>query len=157
MLPLLDGGCGAALSRQCLAGCYSCRKSPNETLGRCFYDYRHNRRNLLSPSYPAIIHAVFERANSDGHELRGAAHTRISVTAGDGCRSESPNLELARCFLRLANLPNFALDHLSRHEANLWRQADAICRSEATTIIIQSALCKSRTQRLSDVYTARFT
>jgi len=25
--------------------------------------------------------------------------------------------------LRLANLPNFALDHLSRYEATLWRQA----------------------------------
>jgi hypothetical protein len=30
--------------------------------------------------------------------------------------------ELARCFLRLANLPNFALDRLSRYEATLWRQ-----------------------------------
>jgi len=28
-----------------------------------------------------------------------------------------------RCFLRLANLPNFALDRLSRYEATLWRQA----------------------------------
>jgi len=27
---------------------------------------------------------------------------------------------------RLANLPNFALDRLSRYEANLWRQADQI-------------------------------
>jgi hypothetical protein len=126
MLPLLHGGCGAALSRQCLAGCYSCRKSPNGTLGRCLYDYHHNRRNLLSPPYPAIIQAVFERANSDGHELRGAAHTRVRVTAADGSRSESPNLEFARCFLRLANLPNFALDRLSHDEANLWRQAGRI-------------------------------
>ncbi len=34
-----------------------------------------------------------------------------------------PVIELARCFLRLANLPNFALDRLSRYEATLWRQA----------------------------------
>jgi len=33
-----------------------------------------------------------------------------------------PTTELARCFLRLANLPNFALDHLSRYEVALWRQ-----------------------------------
>jgi hypothetical protein len=33
------------------------------------------------------------------------------------------NFDLARCFLRLANLPNFALDRLSRYEATLWRQA----------------------------------
>ena len=31
--------------------------------------------------------------------------------------------KFARCFLRLANLPNFALDRLSRYEATLWRQA----------------------------------
>jgi hypothetical protein len=30
-------------------------------------------------------------------------------------------VELTRCFLRLANLPNFALDRLSRYEATLWR------------------------------------
>jgi hypothetical protein len=34
--------------------------------------------------------------------------------------------DLARCFLRLANLPNFALDRLSRYEATLWRQAGQI-------------------------------
>ena len=31
-------------------------------------------------------------------------------------------VEFARCFLRLANLPNFALDRLSRYEATFWRQ-----------------------------------
>jgi hypothetical protein len=35
-------------------------------------------------------------------------------------------VEFARCFLRLANLPNFALDRLSRYEATLWRQAGRI-------------------------------
>jgi hypothetical protein len=34
------------------------------------------------------------------------------LTAGD----------VAQCFLRLANLPNYALDRLSRYEAMLWRQ-----------------------------------
>jgi hypothetical protein len=34
--------------------------------------------------------------------------------------------ELAHCFLRLANLPNYALDRLSRYEATLWRQAGQI-------------------------------
>jgi hypothetical protein len=37
-----------------------------------------------------------------------------------------PTAELARCFLRLANLPNYALDRLSRYEATLWRQAGQI-------------------------------
>ena len=38
----------------------------------------------------------------------------------------SPTTEFARCFLRLANLLNFALDRLSRYEATLWRQAGQI-------------------------------
>jgi hypothetical protein len=33
-----------------------------------------------------------------------------------------PTVELARCYLDLANLPNFALDRLSRYETALWRQ-----------------------------------
>jgi hypothetical protein len=37
-----------------------------------------------------------------------------------------PGVGLARCFLRLANLPNFALDRLSRYEAALWRQAGQV-------------------------------
>ena len=37
-----------------------------------------------------------------------------------------PTVELTRCFLRLANLPNFALDRLSRDEATLWRHAGQI-------------------------------
>jgi hypothetical protein len=36
--------------------------------------------------------------------------------------SMDPAAELTRCYLRLANLPNFALDRLSRYEAALWRQ-----------------------------------
>jgi len=35
-------------------------------------------------------------------------------------------VHLARCFLRLANLPNYALDRLSRYEATLWRQVGRI-------------------------------
>ena len=38
----------------------------------------------------------------------------------------APCVELARCFLRLANLPNFALDRLSRYEATLWRQVGQV-------------------------------
>jgi hypothetical protein len=34
--------------------------------------------------------------------------------------------ELTRCYLRLANLPNFALDRLSRYEATLWRQVGQV-------------------------------
>ena len=38
--------------------------------------------------------------------------------------SETPLArDLTKCFLRLANLPTFPLDRLSRYEAALWRQA----------------------------------
>jgi hypothetical protein len=41
-------------------------------------------------------------------------------------KSNNAGIEFARCFLRLANLPNFALDRLSRYEATLWRQVGRI-------------------------------
>ena len=37
-----------------------------------------------------------------------------------------PSLHLGQCFLRLANLPNYALDRLSRYEYALWRQVGQI-------------------------------
>jgi hypothetical protein len=46
-----------------------------------------------------------------------SATSAIALTEGD----VEPNADLAHCFLRLANLPNFALDRLSRYEATLWR------------------------------------
>jgi hypothetical protein len=36
------------------------------------------------------------------------------------------NVEFAHCFLRLANLPDYTLDRLSRYEAILWRQVRQI-------------------------------
>ena len=38
-------------------------------------------------------------------------------------KSSNAGYDLARCFLRLANLPTYPLDRLSRYEAVLWRQA----------------------------------
>ena len=39
--------------------------------------------------------------------------SRLASTQGP----VAPDVELARCFLRLCNLPNYALDRLSRYEA----------------------------------------
>ena len=69
-------------------------------------NYLENRE-LLSESRD-VIHTLLRRANSDPN-----------VKADN-------TVEFARCFLRLANLPNFALDRLSRYEATLWRQARRI-------------------------------
>jgi hypothetical protein len=41
--------------------------------------------------------------------------------------SQSSTLEFAHCFLRLSNLPNFAIDRLSRYEANLCAKLVEFC------------------------------
>jgi len=51
---------------------------------------------------------------------------KIQAVVTSGRNSDRPAFELARCFLRLGNLPNFALDRLNRYEATLWRQAGQI-------------------------------
>ena len=54
------------------------------------------------------------------------------ITNGTEARTRSapnsvdPATALARCFLRLANLPSYPLDRLSRYEALLWRQTGQI-------------------------------
>jgi hypothetical protein len=68
-------------------------------------EYRENRRLLPGPR--DVIHTIFRGDNPE---------TNADASA----------IEFARCFLRLANLPNFALDRLSRYEATLWRQASRI-------------------------------
>jgi hypothetical protein len=79
-------------------------------------DYRQNRP--LLPGSRDVIHAVFRRPDSGNADA--ASHDTY------GKKGDASALEFARCFLRLANLPNFALDRLSRYETNLWRQATRI-------------------------------
>ena len=74
-----------------------------------------------------VVHALFGRADPVGFDP--ASHGIANETEASPGRVEpavEPNADLARCFLRLANLPNFALDRLSRYEATLWRQAGRI-------------------------------
>jgi hypothetical protein len=58
-----------------------------------------------------VIHAVFQRRVAHG---------------GSELEADTSVVEFARCFLRLANLPNFALDRLSHYEASFWCQARRI-------------------------------
>jgi hypothetical protein len=81
-------------------------------------EYRHGRQ-LLSNSQD-VIHATLWPANVVSHD----PHTQTAPAGGP--QSANPIAEFARCFLRLANLSNFALDRLSRYEATLWRQASQI-------------------------------
>ena len=82
------------------------------------------------PASRELVDALSDSVNNDPHP---ASRSIINVT--EALPSSEPNpigpaidpaIDLARCFLRLANLPNFALDRLSRYEATLWRQAGRI-------------------------------
>jgi hypothetical protein len=75
-----------------------------------------------------IIYAGFGRTDSDPNLDREPLGTtnRTQDSASSGRQSVDPSLDLARCFLRLANLPSYPLDRLSRYEAVLWRQAGQI-------------------------------
>ena len=87
----------------------------------------------VHPASREVVYALFGRAESVGFNRDPAPPDITNGTkssAGSMPKSvESavdPAAELARCFLRLANLPNYAIDRLSRYEATLWRQAGQI-------------------------------
>ena len=87
------------------------------------------KTHQISPASREIVYALFN-ANSDRQAtLYGTANvTKTGPALGpDSTQGQvAPDVELARCFLRLCNLPNYALDRLSRYEAILWRQAGQI-------------------------------
>jgi hypothetical protein len=88
-------------------------------------DFRKSHQ--MSPTSREIVYALFN-ANSDRQAAsHGVANTTETSPASRLASSQiAPGVELARCFLRLCNLPNYALDRLSRYEATLWRQAGQI-------------------------------
>jgi hypothetical protein len=75
---------------------------------------------------------MFGRPNSISFDQDRAAHSiagmpQPAVNTGAHAEADAHSAtELARCYLRLANLPNYALDRLSRYEATLWRQVGQI-------------------------------
>ena len=89
-------------------------------------------RSVL-PASREVVYAMLGSASPIGYDRDPAAHD-ITTQKEALPRSEpnsvgpavDPTVELTRCFLRLANLPNIALDRLSRYEATLWRQAGQI-------------------------------
>jgi hypothetical protein len=94
-------------------------------------EFRQARHALLTSQ--EVYHAMFGGADSISYDRYSASHGITNAT--DAVQPAEPNpvasaahrpVELSRCFLRLANLPNFALDRLSRYEATLWRQAGQI-------------------------------
>jgi len=84
-------------------------------------DYRKNRPRLPRD----LVHAVF-RGPLNPDAVSDGTLSIMETVPDSGNKADAPTEEFARCLLRLANLPNFALDRLSRYEATLWRQAKQI-------------------------------
>jgi hypothetical protein len=69
------------------------------------------------------VHAVFGRANPINNDHDNAQDSAEDFEASRSSGPDPQPRNLAHCFLRLANLPSYPLDRLSRYEATLWRQA----------------------------------
>jgi hypothetical protein len=82
----------------------------------------------VHPTSREVVYALFRRADhlADDSVSHGVAHDTEADPYSASDALEPPNADLARCFLGLANLPNHALDRLSRYEATLWRQVRQI-------------------------------
>jgi hypothetical protein len=94
-------------------------------------EFRATRR--AAPASRELIAATFARNDSVSvaPDPASPGRTRISEfvsssRTGSIEPAADPAIELTRCYLRLASLPNFALDRLSRYEATLWRQVAQI-------------------------------
>ena len=90
-------------------------------------EFRRTRQ--ISPPSHEIVYRFFN-ASSDRQPASGGLAKEPEMnparTPASTQGQAASDVEVARCFLRLANLPNYALDCLSRYEATLWRQADQI-------------------------------
>jgi hypothetical protein len=88
-------------------------------------DFREGRPT--QPMAREIMYARFGVADSvDANLDRASLGATNGTQPSSGRQCVDPAIDLARCFLRLANLPSYPLDRLSRYEAVLWRQAAQI-------------------------------
>jgi hypothetical protein len=87
-------------------------------------EFRKSHR--MSPASREIVYALCNANSGRQAASYGVANTTEMSPASRLASQVEPDVELARCFLRLCNLPNYALDRLSRYEATLWRQVGQI-------------------------------
>ena len=88
------------------------------------YERRMVSQTSLISTLKDEILAVVSRARDAGAAARNVSNV-MGTKLNTGKEASTP-VEFARYFLRLANLPNFALDRLSRYETALWRQVSRI-------------------------------
>jgi hypothetical protein len=89
-------------------------------------EFRLDRQT--QPSSQDLVYAMFRRASVDTNSDRASQSIADEPEASPSVRPKSidPATDLACCFLRLANLPSYPLDRLSRYESILWRQTGQI-------------------------------
>ena len=95
-------------------------------------EFRRSREPEQDPDI--IVHGLFGPSEQSHDALRSDSPKMPTNTqrAESGQNAPHRSTDLAQCFLRLAHLPSFPLDRLSRYEATLWRQAGrTICAIEA--------------------------
>jgi hypothetical protein len=75
----------------------------------------------VSPASREVLRTLFGPRELVSSSDRFAESHRAREKPSVHCAAK-----LTHCYLRLANLPNFALDRLSRYEATLWRQVGQV-------------------------------
>ena len=87
----------------------------------------HRQSHQLLANSREVIHAVFrgtDCVSANASPLK--VLNELQMVPDSDKKAGASTAEFARCFLKLANLPNFALDRLSRYEATLSRQLGRI-------------------------------
>jgi hypothetical protein len=106
--------------------------------GEILREIRQARGAQMQPQDP-VLDAIVRladrptgiRSDAEGNNHRADYEPPQQHDGEDdlGCAEDSPyrtNVEIGRCFLRLANLDNGAFDRLSRYETALWRQVGQV-------------------------------
>src|SRR5438105_9859880 len=81
------------------------------------------KRREAEPGSDEIIHRLFGPSDESDNRIDSDSAQMTKAFKPPGRNPDPCSGDLAQCFLRLAHLPSFPLDRLSRYEATLWRQA----------------------------------
>src|SRR5436305_2571144 len=78
--------------------------------------------NLKRPARTQTAYPVVKGPERDSGERSSNTITHLMLAAPSASQEEPDRpVDVTTCFLGLADLPNYALDRLSRYEATLWR------------------------------------
>ena len=90
-------------------------------------DQRAGLNRQVSSSSREVVCALFGRADSGSFDPDPASHGSACGPGDVPVKAAvHPASELALCFMRVAEMPNYVIDRLCRYEATLWRQTGQI-------------------------------